>query len=180
MSNSVRKNMQRVPAGRFRRQAASIIFTWEEDSWVNSPEARPQSFCRVRATVASSQGEATLHSATCQPRRPAAIGHLPSLPVAVVGNGQDAWAPCGSSPPFQGTFGGSRPFRLTSGAATGHRRRGSVCLPGTGLTALQLSNPPAYAVSSPEASDPMTLGNMRANGVRSLDVSCWQCHHRRS
>ena len=26
--------------------------------------------------------------------------------------------------------------------------------------------------------DPMTLGNMRANGVRSLDVSCWLCHHR--
>jgi hypothetical protein len=26
--------------------------------------------------------------------------------------------------------------------------------------------------------DPMTLGNMCANGVRSLDVSCWQCHHR--
>jgi hypothetical protein len=25
---------------------------------------------------------------------------------------------------------------------------------------------------------PMTLGNMRANGVRLLDVSCWQCHHR--
>jgi hypothetical protein len=24
----------------------------------------------------------------------------------------------------------------------------------------------------------MTLGNMRANGVWSLDVSCWQCHHR--
>jgi hypothetical protein len=24
----------------------------------------------------------------------------------------------------------------------------------------------------------MTLGNMRANGVRSLAVSCWQCHHR--
>jgi hypothetical protein len=23
----------------------------------------------------------------------------------------------------------------------------------------------------------MTLGNMRANGVRSLDVSCWVCHH---
>jgi hypothetical protein len=22
------------------------------------------------------------------------------------------------------------------------------------------------------------LGNMRANGVRSLDVTCWQCHHR--
>jgi hypothetical protein len=21
----------------------------------------------------------------------------------------------------------------------------------------------------------MTLGNMRANGVRSLDVCCWQC-----
>jgi hypothetical protein len=26
--------------------------------------------------------------------------------------------------------------------------------------------------------DPMTLGNMRADCVRSLDVSCWQCHHR--
>jgi hypothetical protein len=23
----------------------------------------------------------------------------------------------------------------------------------------------------------MTLGNMRANGVRSLDVCRWQCHH---
>jgi hypothetical protein len=25
---------------------------------------------------------------------------------------------------------------------------------------------------------PMTLGNMGANGVRSLDVCCWLCHHR--
>ena len=24
---------------------------------------------------------------------------------------------------------------------------------------------------------PMTLGNMRANGVRRLAISCWQCHH---
>jgi hypothetical protein len=24
---------------------------------------------------------------------------------------------------------------------------------------------------------PMTLGNMREQGVRSLSVSCWQCHH---
>jgi hypothetical protein len=23
----------------------------------------------------------------------------------------------------------------------------------------------------------MTLGNMRADGVRSIAVSCWQCHH---
>jgi hypothetical protein len=23
----------------------------------------------------------------------------------------------------------------------------------------------------------MTLGNMRAQGVRSLSVSCWLCHH---
>jgi hypothetical protein len=23
----------------------------------------------------------------------------------------------------------------------------------------------------------MTLGNMRELGVRSLDVSCWLCHH---
>jgi hypothetical protein len=27
-----------------------------------------------------------------------------------------------------------------------------------------------------EPIDPMTLGNMRANGVRSLDVSCSLCH----
>jgi hypothetical protein len=31
---------------------------------------------------------------------------------------------------------------------------------------------------SNDPSEPMTLGNMRANGVRSLDVSCWRCHHR--
>jgi hypothetical protein len=30
---------------------------------------------------------------------------------------------------------------------------------------------------SPAPSLPMTLGNMRANGVRSLSVSCWLCHH---
>jgi hypothetical protein len=29
-----------------------------------------------------------------------------------------------------------------------------------------------------EPIEPMTLGNMRANGVRSLDVCCWVCHHR--
>jgi hypothetical protein len=28
------------------------------------------------------------------------------------------------------------------------------------------------------AGPPMTLGNMRANEVRSLAVCCWQCHHR--
>jgi hypothetical protein len=26
--------------------------------------------------------------------------------------------------------------------------------------------------------EPMTVGNMRENGVRSLFVSCWNCHHR--
>jgi hypothetical protein len=25
--------------------------------------------------------------------------------------------------------------------------------------------------------EPMTLGNMRERGVRSLNVSCWNCHH---
>jgi hypothetical protein len=30
---------------------------------------------------------------------------------------------------------------------------------------------------SHETIEPMTLENMRHNGVRSLDVSCWQCHH---
>jgi hypothetical protein len=29
-----------------------------------------------------------------------------------------------------------------------------------------------------QAGPPMTLGNMRANGVRSLDVCCRLCHHR--
>jgi hypothetical protein len=29
-----------------------------------------------------------------------------------------------------------------------------------------------------QAGPPMTLGNMRANSMRSLDVCCWQCHHR--
>jgi hypothetical protein len=24
---------------------------------------------------------------------------------------------------------------------------------------------------------PMTLGNMRANGVRSIAIYCWTCHH---
>jgi hypothetical protein len=32
--------------------------------------------------------------------------------------------------------------------------------------------------SRSQAEPPMTLGNMRANGMRSLAVSCWQCHHR--
>jgi hypothetical protein len=31
---------------------------------------------------------------------------------------------------------------------------------------------------SPFLTAAVTLGNMRENGVRSLDVSCWQCHHR--
>jgi hypothetical protein len=29
-----------------------------------------------------------------------------------------------------------------------------------------------------DAIEPMTLGNVRELGVRSLDVSCWLCHHR--
>jgi hypothetical protein len=28
-----------------------------------------------------------------------------------------------------------------------------------------------------EPREPLTLGNMRENGVRSLFVSCWLCHH---
>jgi hypothetical protein len=28
-----------------------------------------------------------------------------------------------------------------------------------------------------EPFEPMTLGDMRANGVHSLAVSCWHCHH---
>jgi hypothetical protein len=30
-----------------------------------------------------------------------------------------------------------------------------------------------------ESIEPMTLANMRENGVRSLSVTCWQCHHER-
>jgi hypothetical protein len=28
-----------------------------------------------------------------------------------------------------------------------------------------------------EPIEAMTLANMRENGVRSLSVTCWQCHH---
>jgi hypothetical protein len=35
-----------------------------------------------------------------------------------------------------------------------------------------------FSVEFIEPIEPMTLGNMRANGVRSLDVCCWVCHHR--
>jgi hypothetical protein len=31
--------------------------------------------------------------------------------------------------------------------------------------------------SSRDPIDPMDLANMRENGVRSLDVQCWQCRH---
>jgi hypothetical protein len=42
--------------------------------------------------------------------------------------------------------------------------------------ALGLTVPlPLLATADQVIGDPMTLGNMRANGVRSLDVSCWQC-----
>jgi hypothetical protein len=37
-----------------------------------------------------------------------------------------------------------------------------------------------YSVRTTEMAgfdQPMTLGNMRDLGVRSLDVSCWNCHH---
>jgi hypothetical protein len=33
------------------------------------------------------------------------------------------------------------------------------------------------ALKSSEPFEPMTLGNIRELGVRSLAVSCWQCHH---
>jgi hypothetical protein len=64
-----------------------------------------------------------------------------------------------------------------------HRTGFAVSLtpPGAG----QLSHEPADAVSSrhehrprSQAGPPMTLGNLRTNGVRSLDVCCWLCHHR--
>jgi hypothetical protein len=35
------------------------------------------------------------------------------------------------------------------------------------------------AARSNDPIEPMTLANMRENGVRSLDVRCWQCHHER-
>jgi hypothetical protein len=43
------------------------------------------------------------------------------------------------------------------------------------------ARPRAIEMARPRSNnpiEPMTLGNMRANGVRSLEVSCWQCHHR--
>ena len=52
-----------------------------------------------------------------------------------------------------------------------------------GPTAFPDDSSPAYARQMAarrlnEPIEPMTLGNMRANGVRSLDVCCWICHHR--
>ena len=66
-----------------------------------------------------------------------------------------------------------------------HSRFGSVAAAKPCQRRRQLS-PKAVMVSSPrmstrprsQAGPPMTLGNMRANGVRSLDVCCWLCHHR--
>jgi hypothetical protein len=42
-----------------------------------------------------------------------------------------------------------------------------------GQTTDAVSNPGGFYSTSH-----LTLGNMRANGVRSLDLCCWQCHHR--
>jgi hypothetical protein len=42
----------------------------------------------------------------------------------------------------------------------------------------RISSPGMSTRPRSQAGPPMTLGNMRANGVRSLDVCCWQCHHR--
>jgi hypothetical protein len=42
-----------------------------------------------------------------------------------------------------------------------------------GLVAFRLT-----ASSASYRGPPMTLGNMRANGVQPLDVCCWLCHHR--
>jgi hypothetical protein len=55
---------------------------------------------------------------------------------------------------------------------------GNVCLfLGTGATqGPRGRNCMAKRPRSPPG-EPMTLGNMRANGVRSLAVSFWQCHH---
>jgi hypothetical protein len=35
----------------------------------------------------------------------------------------------------------------------------------------------ANVFAETELIEPMTLGNMRELGVRSLFVSCWNCHH---
>src|ERR1700693_2358417 len=53
---------------------------------------------------------------------------------------------------------------------------GNVCLCAPGTLGPRGRNCMAKRPRSPPG-DPMTLGNMRANGVRSLDVSCWTCHH---
>jgi hypothetical protein len=47
------------------------------------------------------------------------------------------------------------------GLPTAHARRGIL----SGMSTRPRS----------QAGPPMTLGNMRANGVRSLDLCCWQC-----
>jgi hypothetical protein len=64
-----------------------------------------------------------------------------------------------------------------------HRRAGADLARGAGATAAFPDSGAAYnrrmaARRLNEPIEPMTLGNMRANGVRSLHVSCWLCHHR--
>jgi hypothetical protein len=68
---------------------------------------------------------------------------------------------------------------------------GSACLPGPTFAARLLAaeagsfRPPRRRGILPgmntrprsQAGPPMTLGNMRATGVRSFAVSYWQCHH---
>jgi hypothetical protein len=42
----------------------------------------------------------------------------------------------------------------------------------------EMSHPATMTKRARSPAEPlMTLGNMRANGVRSLTVSCWQCHY---
>jgi hypothetical protein len=79
-------------------------------------------------------------------------------------------------------------LRRTGGVRSGSKRDKktmsavTAAFAGSGHGGLLPSRRPSNDMSTrprSTAGDPMTLGNMRANGVRSLDVSCWQCDHSR-
>ena len=85
----------------------------------------------------------------------------------------------------------ARRFRLTSGPLQATAQGLSLPAPircgepdrEAGTDSFPTAQPTRYPrrhehTTRSQAGPPMTLGNMRANGVRSLDVSCWQCHHR--
>jgi hypothetical protein len=95
------------------------------------------------------------------------------------GAGQDAFSTgflCGAAPTASGAC--ARPSQTMAQAAPASRFRLAAARgPGGFPTDPPTRYPPGMS-NRPrsQTGPPMTLGNMRANGVGSIAVSCWQCH----